>query len=139
MRKYRLHLNLLLLIICTFQTCHHLKELNLELINLLLQFHDTFSPSDGPTGHTSVVMHTIPTTGPPIRQPLRQVPESLKDTVKAEVHNILEHDIIRPRSRLWSSSVVMVKKSDGSWRFCVDYCKLNSVTHCDAYSLPRIA
>jgi len=32
----------------------------------------------------------------------------------------------------------MVQKKDGSWRFCIDYRKLNSVTHHDAYSLPRI-
>ena len=32
----------------------------------------------------------------------------------------------------------MVKKKDGSWRFCVDYHKLNSVTHQDADPLPRI-
>ena len=30
------------------------------------------------------------------------------------------------------------KKKDNSWHFCVDYCKLNSVTHHDAYSLLRI-
>ena len=32
----------------------------------------------------------------------------------------------------------MVKKKDGSWRFCIDYRKLNEATHHDAYPLPRV-
>ena len=32
----------------------------------------------------------------------------------------------------------MVKKKDGSWRFCIDYRQLNSATHRDAYPLPRV-
>ena len=46
--------------------------------------------------------------------------------------------MVRPSSSPWSSPIVMVRKKDGSWRFCIDYRKLNSVTHHDAYPLPRI-
>ena len=83
-------------------------------------------------------MHSIPTTGAPIRQQVCRVPESLKDTVKAEVNCMLEQNVIRPSTSPWSSTIVMVHKNDGFWRFCVDYHKLNAITHRDAYSLPRI-
>ena len=60
------------------------------------------------------------------------------DIFSTEVHCMLEHNVIRPNTSPWSSPVVMVRKHDGTWRFCVDYRKLNLVTHCDAYPLPRI-
>lgn len=75
----------------------------------------------------------IETSGPSIRQPLRRVPYSLQDTVKSEVEKMVEHNIIRPSSSPWSSPVVLVRKGDGSWRFCVDFRKVNEVTHKDAY------
>lgn len=51
---------------------------------------------------------------------------------------MLQQKVIQPSFSPWSSPVVMVRKRDGAWRFCIDYRKLNDVTHCDAYPLPRI-
>jgi len=109
-----------------------------ELLALLHQYSDLFATKDQPLGHTSIVKHTIYTEGPPIRQPVRRQPVALQDAIDAEVHKMLQQGVIQQSFSPWSSPVVMVRKKDGSWRFCVDYRKLNDVTHHDAYPLPRI-
>eukprot|EP00731_Ephydatia_muelleri_P010420 Em0005g1006a len=109
-----------------------------ELRNLLRKFDDLFVSENGALGRTKVVKHRINISGSPIRQPLRRQPESLKGDMNEEVRKMLSRGVIRPSSSPWSSPVVMVRKKNGSWRFCIDYQKLNAVTHQDAYPLPRI-
>jgi len=86
------------------------------------------------------VCHEIPLAAGtvPIRQPTRRLGPEKKKEVSRRVQDLLNRDLIKPGHGAWSSPVVLVQKKDGSWRFCVDYRKLNSVTIQDAYPLPRI-
>ena len=51
---------------------------------------------------------------------------------------MLDIGAIRCSNSPWSSPLVLVRKKDGSLRFCIDLRKLNVRTVKDAYSLPRI-
>jgi hypothetical protein len=54
------------------------------------------------------------------------------------IDEILDRNIIEKSSGPWASPVVLVRKKDGSTKFCVDYRKLNEATIKDAYPLPCI-
>ena len=51
---------------------------------------------------------------------------------------MLSQGVIQPSTSPWSSPIVLVKKKDGSYRFCIDYRKLNLITKNDANPLPRV-
>ncbi|KAG8178244.1 hypothetical protein JTE90_005613 [Oedothorax gibbosus] len=51
---------------------------------------------------------------------------------------MLKKGVVQPSESPWSSPVVLAKKKDGSWRFCVYYRRLKKLTKKDVYPLPRI-
>ena len=55
-----------------------------------------------------------------------------------QLETMQKEGVIVPSKSPWASPVVLVRKKDGSHRFCVDYRKLNSVTKADTFPLPRI-
>lgn len=112
---------------------------NVKAKNLLQRFADVFSSQEGDLGRTSLVQHKIDTGNEgPIRQRARRIPIAKEREVQDMLEDMKKNKIIEPSASPWCSPVVLVKKKDGSTRFCVDYRRLNDVTKKDSYPLPRI-
>ena len=117
----------------------HLSLLQQQQLNgLFKEFSDVFSQGEDDLGCTPLLEHTIETHGPPLRQPYRRQNPAVQREEMAQVQQMLASDVIRPSNSPWASPVVMVKKKDGSLRFCVDFRQLNAATIKDAHPLPRI-
>lgn len=97
--------------------------------------------SEGPTdiGKTDLLKHQIKLTDDtPFKEPYRRIPPGMYDEVRQHVKEMLDVGAIQPSKSPYSSNIVLVRKKDGTLRFCIDYRKLNSRTVKDAYNLPRI-
>jgi hypothetical protein len=115
------------------------NEQRSRLVSLLTAYADIFAGDNTDLGRTSKIQHSIHTgDAPPIRQPPRRIPVHQRQQVTELVDDRLKNDIIERSTSPWSSPIVLVRKKDGSMRFCVDYRKINSITKKDAYPIPRI-
>lgn len=78
-----------------------------DLHNLLSSYHDVFSKTS--------------TGAPPVRKRAYRTSPKMQTVIQSHVDEMLEKGIVEMSHSPWAAPVVMVRKKDGTWRFCVDY------------------
>lgn len=110
-----------------------------EQVSLDLVKQEFLSSEAAGLGKTNLLQHRIDVgTAIPIKQRHHFVSPAILSILTAEVDDMLRRGIIEESNSAWSSPVLVVKKSDGKKRFCLDCRAVNKVTVKDAYPMPII-
>ena len=110
-----------------------------RLKSVLIEFGDVFAKSDLDLGNFNEVSHTIDTgSSAPIKHKIRRTPLHFLEEEDAHMEKMLAAGVIQPSVSEWAAAPVLVRKRDGSVRWCVDYRALNKVTRKDVFPLPLI-
>ena len=115
----------------------HLEPSQQEELKQLIHEYEHLFP-DIPTRTDKIYHDVIVEDSKPIKQhPYRMNPLKQK-YLQDEVKYLLENDFIEPSQSNYSSPCILVPKSNGTYRMCTDYRKVNSVTKTDSFPIPRI-
>ncbi|GAU15122.1 hypothetical protein TSUD_08600 [Trifolium subterraneum] len=110
-----------------------------QIESILTKFESLFNtPTSLPP--TRPVDHKInlPNTANPVSVRPYRYPHFQKNEIELQIKEMLANGLIQPSSSAFSSPVLLVRKKDGSWRFCVDYRALNAITIKDRFPIPAI-
>ena len=117
----------------------YLSDKEIRQIKALVdEFSDIFAKNSEDIGETDFVHKIKLISDEPVKSKAYRIPNSQKIIVEKELEKMLSIGVIKRSNSPWSSPVVLVKKKDGSVRFCVDYRRLNALTVKDNYPLPYI-
>ena len=115
-----------------------LSEVQLDELKAVFQTHADILTTR-PGVFSGNLMLEIPLTSDvPIRRKMYNLPFSSKEVVEKEIQVMLDLEIIEPSKSPYSSPVVLVRKKDGSCRFCIDFRGLNKITVFDAEPIPNV-
>lgn len=110
-----------------------------DLRDLLCQYHHVFlTPKELPPQRVQDHKIVLKEGTGPVKVRLYRYPYIQKDAIETMVQELLHDGFIQPSGSPFSAPVILVKKKDGTWRFCVDYRALNSVTVKDSFPMPTV-
>ncbi|GJT02811.1 retrotransposon-related protein [Tanacetum coccineum] len=113
------------------------ESMSPEIEQLLVRFSSLFQVPTTLPPHRTIdhINHLLPNTKPVNVRPY-SYPHYQKGKMEKLVKEMMEQGFIRFSQSSFLSPVLLVKKKDGSYRFCVDYRALNEVTIKDKFPIP---
>lgn len=114
------------------------EEIPQEISTVLHEYPKVFEEPKGlPPGSHDHKIELVPQATTVSVRPYHYA-QSQKDEIKCLVQEMHDSIVIRPSGSSFSSLILLVKKKDGSWKFCIDFRALNEVTVKDKYPIPII-
>jgi hypothetical protein len=115
------------------------KTLSPDMQSLLTEFGDIFeTPTSLPPQRALDHAITLEADVRPVNsRPYRYSPLQ-KDEIERQIAEMIATGVVTTSVSPFASPVLLVKKKDGSWRFCVDYRKLNALTIKNKFPLPVV-
>ena len=110
-----------------------------QLKNFLSGWSHLFSKDVKDLGKCDLTKHQINLhDNIPFKEPARRIPPAMFEEVRDHLREMIEAGAIRESKSPYSSNAVIVRKKDGSIRFCVDFRKLKNRAIKDAHAIPRV-
>ena len=110
-----------------------------QLADLLRNYQDVFAKNEFDLGTFSEIEHTIDVQGAkPVKQRMRRTPACFAGEEEAHLDKMLKAGVIQESTSEWASAPVLIRKRDGTVRWCIDYRALNEVTVKDNFPLPLV-
>lgn len=119
---------------------HSIRTEEQEILHRLLSMYkDVFATPAGlpPARDCDHRIHLKPNVEPMSVRPYRY-PQTQKAELDKQCEEELQQGIIRPITSPFSTPVLLVKKPDGTWHFCVDYRAMNASTAKDKFPSPVV-
>lgn len=109
------------------------------LADLFTEFEDILAKPVGlsPLRVYNQRIHLLPRTPLVVVRPYRY-PTMQKDELERQCTDMLRQGLIRCSTSEYSLLVLFIKKNDGVWRFCINYCVLNDKTVKDKFPIPLV-
>ncbi|VDI64392.1 Hypothetical predicted protein [Mytilus galloprovincialis] len=111
-----------------------------DIAELLIQFQDVFAKGDMDLGlFKGEIKHRIHTgDATPVKHRLRRTPLKFEGEEQKHLQDMLDKGVIQPSISDWAACPVLVRKKDGSIRYCLDYRGLNKATTKDLFPIAKI-